>query len=62
MKITAKEEQNKMLENLLYNFSYKKLDILDTGKDLSLELFITTNCNKNCEYCYLQKNKEKLFP
>ena len=28
----------------------------------SLELFITPYCNQNCGYCYLQKNKEELYP
>lgn len=27
-----------------------------------LELFITPNCNQKCEYCYLVKHGEKLYP
>lgn len=31
-------------------------------KDTGLELFITPECNKVCSYCYLWKNKGKLYP
>lgn len=27
-----------------------------------LEFFITPDCNQNCSYCYLQKNKQFLYP
>lgn len=50
-------EQNNILEQLIFNNIYSNLK-----ENMSLELFITPNCNKNCEYCYLQKNKEELYP
>lgn len=62
MNKTYQEEQNEFLEYLLYNFSYAKMSEPNSGKDISLELFITSDCNKKCEYCYLQKHKEKLYP
>lgn len=30
--------------------------------DTNLEIYLTTQCNQNCEYCYLIKNKNKLYP
>lgn len=32
------------------------------SKQLFLELFLTQECNQNCDYCYLQKNGDKLYP
>ena len=57
-------EQNELLEYLVANLVYPKFAIAETnfGQKMVLELYITTTCNKNCEYCYLQKNKDKLYP
>lgn len=30
--------------------------------EANLEIYITSTCNQNCEYCYLQKNKAGLYP
>ena len=30
--------------------------------EANLEIYITSTCNQNCEYCYLQKNKTGLYP
>ena len=53
-----KQELSNMLESLIYNHIYP---FFEDGK-MSLELFITTYCNKRCSYCYLQQNKDKLYP
>ena len=62
MSKTYQDEQNELLEYLLYNLAYPKLSEPDSNKDIALELFITTTCNKACEYCYLQKHQDKLYP
>lgn len=56
--LTNKEEQSFILESLVYEDIYPRLK----EKNIVLELFITPNCNKNCSYCYLQKNKDYLYP
>lgn len=56
-----KIENDELLNFILYNkfFSnFKK----DANKDVSLELYITTECNQKCEYCYLVKHGDELYP
>lgn len=56
-------EQNELLESLVTNLIYPKfLNPTKQSQKMVLELYITTTCNKNCEYCYLQKYKDKLYP
>ena len=31
-------------------------------KEPTIEFYITPDCNQKCEYCYLQKYKESLYP
>ena len=70
-KITLQEENNALLkcilekrffepwlENYQTNFNVEKNSI---AKDTHLELYITSDCNQNCEYCYLVKHSD-LYP
>lgn len=65
---TFEEEQNDLFQSLINtNFydrwsgkiSYDKKDIYDTP---TLELTITSVCNKTCKYCYLVKHGDELYP
>ena len=53
------EEQSKLFENFLSNFIYPNIE---NNKIFRLELILTPDCNKECKYCYLQKNKDKMYP
>lgn len=70
-------EQNQVLEKLLSpifkswekDISYQEdffknaIKYKNTGyQTFSLEIFVTPNCNQNCSYCYLQKNKKDIYP
>lgn len=55
-------EQNELMENLIYNLTYPKFSAVHPHREIALELFITSDCNKKCEYCYLQKYKHSLYP
>jgi sulfatase maturation enzyme AslB (radical SAM superfamily) len=46
-------EQNELMENLVYNLTYPKFSTVHPHREIALELFITSDCNKKCEYCYL---------
>lgn len=39
----------------------KEFDVFG-GRPLTLEFFITPQCNQHCDYCYLVKNGNKLYP
>ena len=65
---TFKDEQNELLNSLINNNYYKYWSgekkivskaIYDTP---ILELQITPVCNKSCEYCYLVKYGDELYP
>lgn len=64
------QEQNALLEKLVFEGIYPKLVkqqrhiILDGVNEQSflLELFLTPTCNKHCTYCYLQEHKNDLYP
>lgn len=65
---TFQDEQNELFYSLIYNNYYKYWN----GKEKissnyiydipSLELQITPICNKSCEYCYLVKHGDDLYP
>ena len=64
------QEQNELLEltldSLLSIYSLdktreKEFDVFG-GRPLTLEFFITPQCNQHCDYCYLVKNGNKLYP
>ena len=62
-------ENNNLLKFLL-NASFFKgwkdssyiSNMLGNTRRSSLELYITSDCNQKCEYCYLQKHGEGLYP
>lgn len=63
--MTFQEENNQLLEKLIsifYKEWEKPLEEQKYDNELTLELAITSDCNQKCEYCYLVKNKDKLFP
>lgn len=51
------EEQNFELIN-----SFLDMQFFNSNKPITIELFITADCNLNCSYCYLQEQKEGLYP
>lgn len=53
------EEDSAILKYLVEDYF---LTTATKEHELSLELFITPSCDQKCEYCYLQKNKELLYP
>lgn len=63
LKKTYQDEQNEILESLLFDLIYHKIQMEEKGeRHISIELFITSTCNKDCSYCYLQKYQDKLCP
>lgn len=71
--MTYLEQNNQLFEGVINQFfklwkhSYEEQDKILSGqglsiRDSSLELFITPQCNQSCEYCYLAKNKDLLYP
>ena len=67
-KKTFEQENNELLEFILENRFFKpwrEHDMKDKKSlwhDTALELYITSACNLNCEYCYLQRHGEGLYP
>ncbi len=70
---TFQTEQNKALSFFLdsiyqaWSFPRDERDAFinryrDRPERCFLELFLTQECNQKCEYCYLQKNGEGLYP
>ncbi len=58
---TFEQENNELFKFLLnkrfFNFFNSALDHSEC-----VELIITPECNLKCEYCYLNKHKDKLYP
>ena len=65
---TFQDEQNELFYSLIYNNYYKywsgkeKINSKFIYDIPSLELQITPVCNKSCEYCYLVKYGDELYP
>ena len=39
------------------------LDLIGCGRDqYFLELYITASCNQSCQYCYLNRFGDKIYP
>ena len=55
------EEQNELFEKFILNDFYATFDP-KRKKHTKIEIDITPDCNKKCEYCYLQKYKDDLYP
>lgn len=65
---SLKQENDNLLKFILNERFFKpwKTQIDFNEKNLinetRLELYITSKCNQNCEYCYLTKYSDKLYP
>lgn len=63
--MTFQEENNLLLEKIISPFylEWSQAPVRHNKNDnLVLELAITPECNQNCEYCYLVRHKDKIFP
>lgn len=59
MSRTWEQENN----TILYNSFLQYLDqICSPDVEKGLELYITSSCNQSCEYCYLYKYEDQLYP
>ena len=56
------QEQDEVLEQFLLKDIYSTFVKDKASKGTKIELMITSDCNKDCEYCYLQKHKDFLYP
>ena len=54
-------EKDNLLQSFIFDDFYKSFS-KDSRMVPRLELDITPDCNKKCEYCYLQKYKDQLYP
>lgn len=61
---TFKEQNSELFAHLLNTlYEYNKVDSTQENYSIPvMELYLTPTCNQQCEYCYLQKNKEHLYP
>lgn len=57
---TWTEENDTMIYSMFQDFykNYISKDLFNRG----LELYVTSTCNLNCEYCYLAKYEDDLYP
>lgn len=55
------EQQNKILANDVLERNFYN-DLRDPASGKKLELFLTGACRANCEYCYLKKHQNVLYP
>lgn len=67
--MTFQEENNNLLKFILNASFLKPWSDIEYKNSLqkntrvgSLELYVTAACGQNCEYCYLIKNGDKLYP
>lgn len=65
--MTFQEENDKLLQNIVDAFyNYFQSGKMETERDINsipmLELNITSACNQACEYCYLVKHGNELYP
>ena len=65
--LTFEQENDLILNNVIENCFIKtwKKDFQQRSRNeerLSLELFITSECNQTCSYCYLCKYEKYLYP
>lgn len=62
-KITWEQENDTLIENLFKQmFSHIQRQIPGHENGFTVELFITSECDQRCEYCYLVKHGHKLYP
>lgn len=63
--MTYQEEINVMFKAVLNNSFFRHFSqntTFNSEKAVGLELIITSDCNLNCSYCYLNKYKDQLYP
>lgn len=58
------KEKDALLNFMLHErfFKYWEKNGISNHHLADLEIFITPECNQKCEYCYLQKRHEELYP
>ena len=60
MGLTFQEENNELLQDILTSLMKEWQG--KNQKDRFLELYITADCNQKCDYCYLVKYGDQLYP
>lgn len=71
--MTYEQQNNELLTNIINPFfnywskTYTEQDIIKNDLKvndyfMSLELYITPECNQACKYCYLIKHKNEIYP
>lgn len=64
--LTWEQENDATIEQIFQDFIKRacifKENAGEKNSNISIELFLTANCNQKCEYCYLVKNRENLYP
>lgn len=58
-RLVYEEENNALLSDMIEHKFFSK-EVIDVKK--AVELIITPDCNQKCEYCYLQRHGDKLYP
>ena len=58
--MTWDEENNLMVENM-FKQSFKHMG-QNSNEGFTLELYLTSDCDQKCEYCYLVNRGDKLYP
>lgn len=56
--IKNNSEDSVVLENVIDNYYFEKMK----AQEMVLELFIDSDCNLKCSYCYITKHKMELSP
>lgn len=59
---TFQQQNDVLFENVINTFCNEFKKPYEQRQTVVAELFLTPTCNQNCTYCYLQKNKEQLYP
>ena len=61
---TFQQENNEILRSVINKgfIDYLSGDKKIVNEKMGIELYITTECNQRCSYCYLCANDDKLYP
>lgn len=62
--MTYQEEQDLLFSSTIENIYFKNFFTIEqkNSESIGLELIVTPECNLNCAYCYLNANKDLLYP
>lgn len=60
MGMTFQEESNELLQEILNSLTEQWTG--DDKRDRFLELYVTGDCNQKCDYCYLVKYGDQIYP